>query len=79
MAKIFFNTNVAFLRKKAGVSQLQFAHIIGTNRATLASWEEHRSCAKLPTLVIICNALGVTVDDMLLKDFRVEMREITEQ
>lgn len=35
--------DVKALREVAGVSQAEFAHLIGVSRRTLENWEQHRS------------------------------------
>lgn len=55
------------LRKKTGLSQLDFGTDIGTTQATVAWWESGRWYPKLESIGKMAEAFGVPVSTLLLE------------
>ena len=55
------------LRKKTGLSQLDFGTDIGTTQATVAWWESGRGYPKLESIGKMAEAFGVPVSTLLLE------------
>lgn len=39
MGKIYFNTNLEFLRKQKGMTQLELAKMLGVSEPVISHWE----------------------------------------
>jgi transcriptional regulator with XRE-family HTH domain len=57
--------NFKELRKSKGITQTALALRIGSKQSTIAMWETGASVPKMPMLVLIAKALGVTMDDVV--------------
>ncbi|MBQ8604215.1 MAG: helix-turn-helix domain-containing protein [Oscillospiraceae bacterium] len=57
--------NLAFLRKKSGLTQMQFAKKIGVSTSTVAMWETGRRKPDYPTIMKICRFFGVEFEQLL--------------
>lgn len=55
------------LRKKTGLSQLDFGTDIGTTQSTVAWWESGRGYPKLESIGKMAEAFGVPVSTLLLE------------
>ena len=55
------------LRKKKGVSQLDFSADVGTTQATVAWWESGKGYPKLESIGRMAEAFGVPVSTLLLE------------
>ena len=55
------------LRKRTGLSQLDFGTDIGTTQATVAGWESGRGYPKLESIGKMAEAFGVPVSTLLLE------------
>ena len=53
------------LREKQGISQEEFAESCGLHRTAVGLLERGKSIPRLDTLLIVANALGVTVSKLL--------------
>ena len=66
----YFKENLKFLRKKAGLSQTNFALKVGVNRPIIGSYEEGRAEPKFETLQNISHYFQITIDTLLQKNLR---------
>lgn len=53
------------LRKRSGLTQIQFANKINVNQSAVSMWETGRSAPRINMLPRISNAIGCTVDELL--------------
>jgi len=58
-------TNIQQLRKAAGLSQEQFADLIGVSRQAVSKWETDQSTPDVDNLILICNTFHVSSDELL--------------
>ena len=57
--------NLAMLRKKSGLTQMQFAKKIGVSTSTVAMWESGRRKPDYNTIMKICRFFGVGFEQLL--------------
>jgi len=57
--------NLAFLRKKSGLTQMQFAKKIGVSTSTVAMWETGQRKPDYHTIMKICRFFGVDFEQLL--------------
>lgn len=55
-------------RNQIGISQSEFARMIGVSPACIARWETEANLLKPKNLVLACSILGLSVDDIISKD-----------
>ena len=66
MENMFFKENVRFLRKLKGISQNEFADILGYKSfTTVQKWEDGTSYPSLPVVSQIADYFHVSVDFLL--------------
>lgn len=63
--KVFLSENLAYLRKKQGLRQLQLAELVGVKPTTLSNYEKGISNPDLETLGRLKEALHVSADDLV--------------
>lgn len=56
--------NLLFYRKKAGLTQKQFADMLGVKNTAVSNWESGNNSIDIETLFAACEAFGVTLNDM---------------
>ena len=72
MTKIYFNTNLEYLRKRKGWTQLQLAEKLGVRDTVIAHWEHGRRQPQTMEMVgKIAELFGVG-GEILFKDLRLE-------
>lgn len=71
MSKIYFNTNLEFLRKRKGWTQLQLADKLGVTDTVIAHWEHGRRQPRMEMVGKIAELFGVGAD-IVFKDLRLE-------
>ena len=64
----FLASNLRFLRKQKGITQLDLADQLDVQRTMISAYEDGRSEPKLSTLQTLCAILEVGVDELLLHD-----------
>ena len=67
---------IKMFREKKGLSQKDFASMIGQKNGTVSNWERGHTRPDVDTLVEICKALDVSADELL--DIRVNMQDMSE-
>jgi len=60
--------NIKYLRKRAGMTQEQFAGEIGIKRSSVGAYEEGRAEPQLQTVLKIAEVFNVSVDQLLSND-----------
>lgn len=60
-----FAHNVRELRKKKGVTQTQFASLIGVTQKNIGSWEERRAIPPLELVYRISQLFNVRLDKLI--------------
>lgn len=63
--KVFLSENLAYLRKKQGLRQLQLAELVGVKPTTLSNYEKGISNPDLETLGRLKEVLHVSADDLV--------------
>lgn len=61
--------NIKVLRKKLSLTQDQFAQKVGTKRSLIGAYEEGRAEPKLELLQKMAEVFGISVDELIGKDF----------
>lgn len=59
--------NVKYIRKQLGMTQFEFAKMLGINRSTLGAFEDGRSTG-LQVAIIICDAVKISLDTFYRTD-----------
>ena len=62
------STNLKYLRKKKGLTQLELRTILGYTRSTWSNYENGLTNPSIEDLITISNFFGVTLDDMIMND-----------
>lgn len=60
--------NLKLLRKKAAITQSQFAEKLGITRASVGAYEEGRARPNYQLLDQICRFYNISIDDMIKRD-----------
>lgn len=68
--KIYFSTNLSYLRKRSNLTQEEVAEGVGLGRPTISLYEIGAREPTLKTLVKLSQYFSVSIDDLLLKDLR---------
>jgi transcriptional regulator with XRE-family HTH domain len=63
------NENIRVLRKKLSLTQDQFAQKLGIKRSLIGAYEEGRAEPKLELLQKMAEVFGISVDDLIGKEF----------
>lgn len=71
-------SNISRLRKSSGYTQDDFAAHTGISISTLKDIERGASPGSLPTLEVIAQALGCTVEDLYQKPAPLRMPDVTD-
>jgi len=61
---MFINRNIKTIRKISGLTQSQFAKVIGINLGSLKNYENTDVCPKLPAVLSICRVSGIEPEDL---------------
>lgn len=57
---------IAFLRDKAGLTQLELSRLVGVTESTIQNWESGRTgCDHIERIVRFCQALNCKVEDLI--------------
>lgn len=71
--------NLAFYRKRAGLTQKELAEKLGLSHNSISSWENGKNSIDIETLFEVCEILGVTINDMYggmaIKDATITVKE----
>lgn len=77
MGKIYFNTNLEFLRKQKGLTQLELAKMLGVSEPVISHWEiGKREPRNMEMVGKIAEIFGVGAD-IITKDLRLDNSEDT--
>ena len=72
MVKIYFNTNLEYLRKRKKWTQLELANKLGVTEGVIAHWEHgRRQPATMEMVGKIAELFGVG-PDIIFKDLRID-------
>ena len=75
MGKIFFNTNLEYLRKRKGLTQDELATMLGVTEGVISHWElGKREPRNMEMVGKIADFFGVGAD-IITKDLRLETEE----
>ena len=66
--KLLFGRRVRQLRRRAGVSQEEFAHAVGLDRSYVGSVERGERNISLENICLIAAGLGVSASELLMFD-----------
>jgi transcriptional regulator with XRE-family HTH domain len=57
---------IAFLREKAGLTQLELSRIVGVTESTIQNWESGRTgTEQIERIIKFCKALNCQVEDLI--------------
>ena len=68
MNKTNLPNNLYELRRKAGLSQEEFAEKLSVSRQAVSKWERGEAYPDTENLIVISNMFGVTIDELLKSD-----------
>ena len=71
MSKIYFNTNLEYLRKSKGWKQFDLAKKLGVTEGVISHWEKGIRQPKMEMVGKIAELFGVGAD-IIFKDLRLE-------
>lgn len=71
MSKIYFNTNLEYLRNRKGWTQLDLANKLGVTLGVISHWEKGIRQPKMEMVGKIADLFGVGAD-IVFKDLRLE-------
>lgn len=71
MSKIYFNTNLEYLRKRKGWTQTDLANKLGTTWGVISHWELGKRQPRMEMVGKIAELFGVGAD-IIFKDLRIE-------
>ncbi|MGJ5676293.1 MAG: helix-turn-helix transcriptional regulator [Nostochopsis sp.] len=58
--------NIAFLREKAGLTQLELSRLVGVTESTIQNWESGRTgTEQIQRIIKFCKALNCQVEDLI--------------
>lgn len=71
MTKIYFNTNLEYLRKRKGWTQTDLANKLGTTWGVISHWELGKRQPRMEMVGKIAELFGVG-PDIIFKDLRID-------
>lgn len=71
--------NIAFLRKKHHLSQVEFAKIAGVTQATINRWENNLIAPTIDNLFNVCEYFHINMGTLICKDLSKLENENSEQ
>ena len=71
MSKIYFSTNVEYLRNRKGWTQLDLAKKLNVSEGVISHWETGKRQPKMEMVGKIAELFGVGAD-IIFKDLRIE-------
>lgn len=60
-----FAENLRFFRRREGMTQEDIAKACGVCQQSVAQWERGRTYPNLPKLLILCDVLHISADELL--------------
>ena len=79
MLKQIIAQNIVFLRKKAGMTQLELAEKLNYSDKAISKWERGDSVPDIAVLKDIADMYGVTVDYLLKEDHSAEEQAVIQE
>ena len=68
-----FGEKLVRLRKIKGITQDEFAAIVGVSRQAVYKWENEKSYPEVLKLLEIKNVFNISIDDLLDENFEIEL------
>lgn len=75
---IYISQNLALIRKIGDLTQEEMAHMIKVGRASIHNYEQDATKITIKILVSICQAFGISADDILFRDLLKEKIDLDE-
>lgn len=75
---LYLASNIKFLRLEKGKTQQDLADVCGKNNTAVSNWEKGIREPDAVDLGKISNYFNISVDDLMLKDLRVENKTFDE-
>ena len=76
---LYIGSRIQVYRKKAELSQEEFADKIGVSRQAVSKWERDKAYPDLDRLVCICEILDVQMDELIYGEERKKQGELTQE
>ena len=76
--KMTFGEKLKEARKKAGLSQEQFAEKMNVSRSAIAKWETDKGMPDVNNLKVMSQLLNVSIDYLLDEDEKISFNEMKE-
>ena len=76
---LYIGSRIQEYRKKAELSQEEFADKIGVSRQAVSKWERDKAYPDLDRLVCICEILDVQMDELIYGEERKKQGELTQE
>ena len=73
-----FGEKLKEARKKAGLSQEEFAEKISVSRSAVAKWETDKSYPDIHSLLMVGNLFGVSLDTLIKGDIEIMKEKVEE-
>lgn len=67
---MYLNTNLLFLRKKNGLTQVEVAKVVDVTQKMIGFYENGERGPSIENLIKLAKYFSVSIDDLLLKDMR---------
>ena len=64
-----FGSNMVMLARRQHISHGELAKMVGANAGTVSAWHVGRSTPGLVNALMVCDALGVNIGDMVTKGY----------
>lgn len=65
---MYFPENLIYLRKRDKITQEELADKLGVSRQSVSKWETGEAYPETDKLISLCEAFGISLDDLLRKD-----------
>ena len=78
MTAIKINEQIAFLRKKKGLTQEELANALGVTNQAVSKWESAQCCPDINLLPLIADFFGVSIDELMGHRHMTENEDLVE-
>ena len=80
MTKVYFSTNLEYLRNKKGCTQLELANKLNVAEGAIGHWEHGRRLPNsMETVGKIADYFNIGVEKLLFKDLRIDNEKLEDK